>query len=494
MNQETVLCLLENFSISRQSSGEYPRIDRIMLLSDDAEDLPHTLYVAGDLLPDRFFTKALLVYPPQPQRKRKILSEHYICTDTGTPAQILNRLLKTEADLNRLSALLSSACTNQEAVESASAFTGAPYFYFDASYRVLAIAGDVDPEQDPEWKHMTEKGFLSPESIKLMQDSGDLDLLADKQDPCYYNAGFFPFSSLVCNIWIDGQFYGRLNMLGTRKEPDEINREECRIICSHLLRIANSSGAQASYSGPLIHMVRDLLQGLYLSEDFIQDRLNLMPRLKNSIVQVCCIEPNMGNDPQVLQYYTSHLNRIFAGDDVLSIDYNDKIVLILHASSPEELTPLHQKLSAFLKSQGLTCGVSNVFRRFNQLRYYYLQAMQLLPLASDDDPFVFFHEAFSRFLLTFLPREQASSMVSYGILRLMELQPDYQFPLAGTLRTYLECGCNLQKTADKLFIHKNTALYRINHIRQIMNIDLENTEQRMQLWFSFRILDLYPLR
>mgnify|MGYP002870055575 FL=1 len=73
------------------------------------------------------------------------------------------------------------------------------------------------------------------------------------------------------------------------------------------------------------------------------------------------------------------------------------------------------------------------------------------------------------------------------------MQPAYQFSLTDTLRVYLECSCNLQKTAQQLFIHKNTALYRLNHIKEILRTDLSSAEECMQLLFSFKIIEKYPI-
>ena len=105
-----------------------------------------------------------------------------------------------------------------------------------------------------------------------------------------------------------------------------------------------------------------------------------------------------------------------------------------------------------------------------------------------------FGETYFDYLLSFLTRDQAAAMVCADVLHLLRLQDNYQFPLAETLKTYLECNCNLQMTAEKLYIHKNTALYRINHIRELLSGDLEDSQLRMQLLFSFKILDLYPIR
>mgnify|MGYP002624577620 CR=1 FL=1 len=490
MNWGLLLYLLEYFSILKKRNLTFQNADCILLLEEESEDLPNMAYVVSECLPERHFAASLLIYP----QKSRMISDNYILTGAASASEILNRLLQVQSYLNIFSEHLSAARTNQEAIELASAYTEAPYFYFDASYRILAIAGDVDPEKDPEWKHMTEKRFLSPETTRLMQNSGDLDMLADQQEPFLYHAGFFPCPSLVCNIWIDGQFYSRLNMLGLKGEPNELNRQECRILCRHLLRIAVSAGSPESRSGPLSQMVRDLLQGLYLSEDYIHDQLELRPQLKNSLVQVCCIEPNMGNDPQVPHYYTSLLDRLFAGDNVLSLIFQDKIVLVLHAPDEEGFQMFHEKLEPLLSAQGLTCGVSNVFHRFNQLRYYYLQAFGILSLADGNHPMAFFREKYSEYLLSFIPREQAIAMISPDVIRLMQMQPEYQFSLTQTLQAYLDCGCNLQKTADRLFIHKNTALYRMGHIRQLLHADLEDADQRFQLWLSFQILGLYPVR
>ena len=490
MNWDLLLYLLENFSILRKNNRTFVRAEYIMLLEEGSMDLPNMVYVANGSLPNRRFSRALLIYP----RKSRIISDNYIQTASESPSDMLNRLLQVQSYLNILSDRLSEIHTDQEAIELTSAYTGLPYFYFDSSYRILAIAGNVDPEKDPEWKHMTQQRFLSPKTTRMMQVSGDLDKLAEQQDPFLYQAGFFPFDSLVCNIRIEGQFYGRLNMLGLNGVPNEINRQECRILCRHLRRIAVSSGTRTSRSGPLVQMVLDLLQGLYLSEEYIHDQLNLIPSLNNSLVQVCCIEPNMGNDPQVPHYYTSLLNRVFDQDNVLSLTFQDKIVLIMHAPDETGFQPLHHKLKELLQAQGLTCGVSNVFHRFNQLRSYYSQALGILALTAPDHPLAFFSEKYSEYLLSFIPREQASAMIAPDVIRLLKMQADYQFSLSQTLRVYLDCSCNLQKTADRLFIHKNTALYRINHIRQLIHADLEDPGQRFQLWLSFQILNRYPER
>ncbi|WP_372997441.1 PucR family transcriptional regulator [Lutispora sp.] len=60
--------------------------------------------------------------------------------------------------------------------------------------------------------------------------------------------------------------------------------------------------------------------------------------------------------------------------------------------------------------------------------------------------------------------------------------------LIETLRMYFECGGNLKKVSEKMYIHYNTILYRIHKIQQITNLDLSNPNDRLNLEVSLKIM------
>ena len=53
--------------------------------------------------------------------------------------------------------------------------------------------------------------------------------------------------------------------------------------------------------------------------------------------------------------------------------------------------------------------------------------------------------------------------------------------LLETLKCYLINNCNLIKTSNEMFIHRNTLIYRLNKIRAILNYNLEDTHYRNEL-------------
>lgn len=64
--------------------------------------------------------------------------------------------------------------------------------------------------------------------------------------------------------------------------------------------------------------------------------------------------------------------------------------------------------------------------------------------------------------------------------------------LLETLRVYLSCGGNMLRTADALYIHRNTLQYRIDRISQITGKNPNDMETRRDFLNAFMILSIYP--
>lgn len=59
--------------------------------------------------------------------------------------------------------------------------------------------------------------------------------------------------------------------------------------------------------------------------------------------------------------------------------------------------------------------------------------------------------------------------------------------LLHTLEAYFEHNGNLSQTAEALFIHRNTLIYRMERIAAITNLDLDNPENRLAVQLALRI-------
>lgn len=57
-----------------------------------------------------------------------------------------------------------------------------------------------------------------------------------------------------------------------------------------------------------------------------------------------------------------------------------------------------------------------------------------------------------------------------------------------TLDTYLRCNCNLVKTAETMFIHRNTIVYRIEKIRSLLAIDFSDMTAKSECMNALRLM------
>lgn len=78
---------------------------------------------------------------------------------------------------------------------------------------------------------------------------------------------------------------------------------------------------------------------------------------------------------------------------------------------------------------------------------------------------------------------------SRAVLTLREYDREHKTDYFETLRTYISCQMNAVKAAKALFIHRSTFLYRMAHIREMVNIDLEDPDQLLYLLLTCKLLE-----
>jgi len=483
MTWDVICHILQPFDILETRKNNFEQGDTLLLLSEDAADRPNTVYVAACGTLPRRFHHALVVTVGAPAPD----ADNAICLAACELARVFNALAAAKSWLDTLTATLAMCDGDQEIVDRASLHTGIPMFYLDESYRILAMTKSLDFPGDEEWVHMSEKGYLSPKNAQKMKESGDLDLLAPARAPLVYRSSIYPFPSIICNVWVNGVFVSRLNVLCTDGDPSPLRVRACELITAHLTRNAERS-EQLSDRGPLQSILIDLLRGIHLSEDLIRDRLQAAPYLNGKLMQVYFADVKARDDRQLASYYASLLLRLHPEEPFLPLVWQEQLLLLAYSDNEAGFNTLTVKLSHFFVSHHLRCGVSNHFRAMGDLRGYYEQAEAALKSAAEEG-LSFYRDIMLEQMLAHIPEEQVQFLISPDIIRLQEAEGQYSFSPVDTLRAYLECNCNLIRTAEHLFLHKNTLLYRLNHIRNIIRCDLNDADDRLLLTLSFKLLE-----
>jgi hypothetical protein len=93
-------------------------------------------------------------------------------------------------------------------------------------------------------------------------------------------------------------------------------------------------------------------------------------------------------------------------------------------------------------------------------------------------------------LLAQFPRQAwADALLPESVTRL--LTDPAAAALLPTLGTYLDCACDVRRTAAELRIHRATLYYRLNRIEQICGLSLRDGRDRLLAHLALRLLRLY---
>jgi purine catabolism regulator len=65
--------------------------------------------------------------------------------------------------------------------------------------------------------------------------------------------------------------------------------------------------------------------------------------------------------------------------------------------------------------------------------------------------------------------------------------------LIKTLKAYFECDGNMKKISEKMYMHYNTIIYRVQQINDITGLDLENGDSRLNLEIALKAMDLIKI-
>jgi hypothetical protein len=152
----------------------------------------------------------------------------------------------------------------------------------------------------------------------------------------------------------------------------------------------------------------------------------------------------------------------------------------------------------------LSVGVSNAFDDLTHIHSHYeqaraaIQAGRMVSVFLDDGQ-VYHYCDYAYVQMLDLTNKQYNllNFVHPSLMRLARYDREHGTELMDTLFIYLQNACNTQRSAKMLNLHKNTLLYRMGRIREILGCNLSSGEDQFMLQLSYRVLfflDLFKSR
>ncbi len=169
--------------------------------------------------------------------------------------------------------------------------------------------------------------------------------------------------------------------------------------------------------------------------------------------------------------------------------YEEHLVYVIDIML-QDMAEHDRQLTKILSSSHCVAGKSPRFTNLNQLPRQHIAAKTTASYAFQQNLIIADVTQIFIPYLQFLIKENSVLPLLHADLEILKKYDQAnQTDLYHTLRLFLRNQLNYTKTANDLFIHRSTLLYRISRIQDLINFDTEDYDHIFQLELSFMLFD-----
>jgi hypothetical protein len=170
----------------------------------------------------------------------------------------------------------------------------------------------------------------------------------------------------------------------------------------------------------------------------------------------------------------------------VSLLYESALVIFFSCSKEEGL--LKENILSILKAYSLHGVLSLSFHNLSYLYSAYLQAKKAAFFYTSK-PLEDYESLLFTDLIHTLNKDEAERFLHPDVFVLYGLEEKKRKEVLLTLKTYLECAGSITRTAQKLYTHRNTIVYRLDSLQQLLTSDLKNGTYCIHLYLSLLLYE-----
>lgn len=387
-----------------------------------------------------------------------------------------------EWDLNVRDAI-DAHCTLQDIIESAASVFHETCGIFNSVFTLHALAGQEYTSLET-YGPLSLNAPLQIESIYSFIEENHSYL--DSREPYLFYEPVLSQHFLIQNIYLNGFLWGFCFISIQDSEIAESTRQLFHVLHSQLLRWWNFNHEvqKTPEENPYF------LSLLTPSTDYPSETLSVYFQQigwKKDDTKYVLRILDTNRNYLIYQKLSHQISQLYSGCYLLH--YEDSIVLIINERFCT-LKYILEQTRLYSYKNHIAIGISYPYTDLLRTNIAYEQAKAAsLVRGSDIGTIRYCQDYMTSYVNSALKNNPSFEKMHPTLLALQEYDCQHHTEFYCTLRCYLYEERSVKRSAARLKIHKNTLLFRIKKISELINLNLEDTNTRTNLILAFLLME-----
>ncbi|MNM66668.1 Purine catabolism regulatory protein [compost metagenome] len=364
-----------------------------------------------------------------------------------------------------------------------------PMIIHDTNWRYLARAGENSFPDN--YKYYNRQEVVDPSSVVTAEQL--MSTLQDSKKIIHSNNKEFDCEFITRNLFDGNTVVGIL----TVSNHAHSFRVQDPALIEHLVQYLEMAFRYSAYTGQNNNQLKNTILGLLNGKEYndaeIRLSRNQLFTLEGQVSQKFYCMAVLSKSPNyTLQYIAYQLEA--ALPKVVAVPFKSMIVVLYCANASQTWVEFSTIISTTLIKLSVQAGCSDAFEDFYTLYDYYKQASAALIYGTSNEQsktiYRFKDYALKYFFQNGCSVIPARLICADCIIQLAERDKNSSVSYCESLIVYLDTGRNATETARRLNIKRNTFLARLDRIIKLLDLDLENPEERMYIEISLNLLKI----
>ena len=365
---------------------------------------------------------------------------------------------------------------------------GNPILISDLSYKIIAYSSKAHFD-DPTVQFIVENGYIHTENVTAMKRDNVIGRIPREDAPFYSKKNENESGWLFTNVKIENVYVATVAL-------KEENRKFRKIDFELLARFAQLLSIEMQKDDFFIInnssmntlLLTDIISGELKNTNTIIQRFEYLDWPMHKYFAIAVVDFKSQQKTENLVFVMKQIQQFLTEKKI--VIYEGKICILLsHYDYKDIYASLNDEFKEYLDSNLLVCGISNIYTSITDTPDFYKQATDAILIGNKvkpSEPIYIYDDYLIDHVVHKIKKNIPFSYFNNHVLNsIIRYDAKNNSNLLETYITYIESGNDSNITCEKLYIHRNTLLYRLKKIQSFSHHNILDGKVQFKMLLTY---------